>query len=146
MQVSEARIVYQLLDIEAGDQLKTTAQLVQYLTACLPPSEVETFMVACLNPKRRPITRMQVRTGPLVASRVSSAEVFRVLLQTEAKCFACLRTQPTGVAQPSLADGRLLFQLREAGIQLGVPLIDYLIVRLEPLEIHSWRDTDPRRN
>ncbi len=121
-------MVHQLLHIEADDRLDTTKQLVKYLSAGIPDTDAESFFIACMNPKRRPICRMHIKTGLLVASRIATADVFLPLLLSEAKTFACLRTHPVGPVQPTLADGRLLYNLRETG------------------EIHSWREHDHRRN
>ena len=145
MQVCEASIVHQLLHIEAADRLETTKQLVQYLTAGIPDSDTESFFIACINPKRRPICRTHVRTAMLVASRITTADVFLPLLLSEAKTFACLRTQPVGPVRPSLADGRLFWLLRETGRMIGIQLVDYIIVSLDGDEIHSWREHDHRR-
>ena len=144
MQVCEASLVHQLLHIEADDRLETTKQLVNYLSAGIPESDAESFFIACMNPKRRPICRMHIRTGPLVASRITTAEVFLPLLLSEAKTFACLRTHPVGAVQPTLADGRLLYNLRETGRLIGIQLVDYIIARLDTGETHSWREHDHR--
>jgi len=145
MQVCEASIVHQLLHIEAADRLESTKQLLHYLAAGLPESDEESFFIASMNPKRRPICRTHIKTGVLVASRISTADVFLPLLLAEAKTFACLRTQPVGAVRPSLADGRLLWNLREAGKMIGIQLVDYLITRLDSDEIYSWRESDHRR-
>ena len=146
MQVCEASLVHQLHHIEVGDRLETTRQLVQYLTSGIIDTDEERFFIACMNPKRRPICRMHIRTAALVACRISPADIFLPVLVAEAKTFACLRTQPNGPAQPSLADGRLLWNLREAGKLIGIQLVDYLITKIETGEVHSWREHDHRRN
>jgi DNA repair protein RadC len=146
MQVCEARIVHQLLNIEAADRLKTTKHLLHYLTAGIPDCDTETFFIACMNPKRGPIFRTHIRTAPLVACRISTAEIFLPLLLSEAKTFACLRTQQVGPVRPSLADGRLLYNLRETGRMIGIHLVDYLITRLDASEVFSWRENDHHRN
>jgi len=144
MQICEASMVHQLLNIESGDRLETTKQLVNYLTAGIPDSDEESFFIACMNPKRRPICRTHIKTALLVACRISTADVFLPLLLAEAKTFACLRTQPIGAVRPSLADGRLAYVLRETGKLIGIPLVDYLITRLDDDEVYSWRDSDHR--
>lgn len=146
MHIHESTLIHQLVHFEAADRLETKLQLLHYLTAGLPESEAESFLIVCMNPKRRPICRTHIKTGLLVASRISAADVMLPVLLAEAQTFACLRTEPTGPAQPSLADGRLLYQVREAGRWVGVQLVDYLIARLDGDEVYSWRESDHRRS
>jgi DNA repair protein RadC len=146
MQVNEAMINYQVLWFEAGDRLTTTRQLLTYLTAGIPDTGEETFWIACMNPKHRPICRTRLKTGVLVASRVLVRDVFLALLLAEASAFACLRTQPSGAVQPNLADGRLLWNLRETARLMNLELVDYFIARLGGGGYHSWREHDRARD
>ena len=142
MQISEASLVHQLIHFEAGDRLETKKSLVQYLTYGITDSDAESFFIVCMSPQRRPICRTHIKTGMLVASRIGTADIFLPLLLAEAKTFACLRTQPLGSVRPSLADGRLLYLMRETGRMIGIQLVDYLITRLGSDEVYSWREND----
>ena len=133
---------HQVLCFDAADRLATTKQLLAYLTVGVPDTGGESFWIACLNPNRRPICRTRIKTGPLVAARVSISVVFLALLLAEAKSFACLRLQPDGVIQPGLADGRLLWNLCETARLMNIEFIDYLIAPTAGRGYHSWRENE----
>lgn len=92
------------------------------------------------NPKRRPICRQRLACGPLVAAQVGVQKVFLSIALAEAKAFACLRTQPSGPVQPTLADGRLTWSLREMAKLCHVEFVDYFITRLDGRDYYSWRE------
>lgn len=142
MQINEARLNFQLVHFDADDRLANTQQLLRYLTAGLPDASVESFWIVAMNPNRRPICRMRIKTGVLVACQCLVPDVFLALLLAEAKSFACLRTQPEGPARPSLADGRLLWILKESAKLMNIEFVDYLIARLGSPAYYSWREHD----
>ena len=142
MQINEARLNFQLVHFDADDRLANTRQLLRYLTAGLPEATPESFWIVALNPNRRPICRMRIRTGVLVACQCLVPDVFLALLLAEAKSFACLRTQTEGMPRPNLADGRLLWNLKEAAKLMNIEFVDYLIARLGSPAYYSWREDD----
>jgi DNA repair protein RadC len=104
----------------------------------------ESFWLVCMNPKRRPICRIHLKDGPLVAASVGMREVFRVVLLTEARSIACLRTQGNVPVRPGAADRRLLFNLCATCRYMNVELADYLIARPDDREYYSWREHGSR--
>lgn len=142
MHIHEARLNFQLIHFDAADRLATTRHLLLYLTAGVPESPVETFWLVAMNANRRPICRTRIKSGPLVATQALVPEVFLAILLAEAKAFACLRTQPQGVPRPSLADGRLLWSLKETALLMDIELVDYFITRPDQAGYYSWREHD----
>ena len=142
MQINEARLNFQLVHFDADDRLASTQQLLRYLTAGLPEGAPESFWIVAMNPNRRPISRMRIKTGVLVACQCLVPDVFLALLLAEAKSFACLRTQAEGPALPSLADGRLLWNLKETAKLMNIEFVDYFIARLGGAGHYSWREND----
>jgi DNA repair protein RadC len=142
MQINEARLNFQLVHFDADDRLATTQQLLRYLTAGLPDMAPESFWIVAMNPNRRPICRTRIKTGVLVACQCLIPDVFLALLLAEAKSFACLRTQPEGVARPNLADGRLLWNLKETAKLMNIEFVDYFIARSGSGTYYSWREHD----
>ena len=69
-------------------------------------------------------------------------EVIHAVLQLEARAFACMRTVVEGPVRPNLADGRLLYSLRECARHLNLELVDYLVTRLDAGDYHSWHDSE----
>jgi DNA repair protein RadC len=115
--------------------------MLSYLTAGVPEIEQETFWVLAMNPKRRPICRQRLACGPLVAAQVSVQKIFLTIALAEAKALACLRTQAQGVVQPTLADGRLAFNVRAMANLCHVEFVDYLVTRLDGRDYCSWRES-----
>ena len=111
----------------------------------MPDDEQETFWILCMNPKRRPLFRQRMKSGPLVAAQVVPRDVIRVALLAEARSIALMRTNcGSGALNPTLADGRLLWTIRESPKHLNIEIADYLITRLSGSDYHSGRETDPR--
>jgi DNA repair protein RadC len=142
MIINEARLEFQQVWFQAEDPLTTTKRILAYLAAGMPDIDKETFWLLAMNLKRRPICRQRLACGPLVAVQVSVQKVFLSIALAEAKAFACLRTQPNGPAQPTLADSRLAWGLREMSKLCQVEMVDYLIARLDGRDYYSWRETE----
>jgi len=141
MIINEATLHFQSVWFEADDSLTTTKRLFAYFTAGLPdPLAGESLWLLCMNPKHRPICRICLKTGPLVAARTSVREVFRAAVLAEASAIACLRTQSEGEVQPGLADGRLLWNLREMAKLTNLEFIDYFITRLDGSDYYSYQE------
>ncbi|MDP3072377.1 MAG: JAB domain-containing protein [Opitutaceae bacterium] len=137
----EASLTYQLVNFDAADPLANTKQMLAYLTKGVPETDNETFWVLAMNPKHRPICRQRLACGPLVATHVGVQKIFLSIALAEAKAFVCLRTQPSGAVQPTLADGRLAFNVREMAKLCQVEFVDYLITRLDARDYYSWRES-----
>lgn len=142
MRINEARLNFQLVHFDADDRLATTRQLLNYLTTGVPEIGTESFWIVAMNPNRRPICRMRIKTGVLVATQCLVPDVFLALLLAEAKSFACLRTQPEGPVRPNLADGRLLWNLKETAGLMNLDFVDYFIARLGSAAYYSWHEHD----
>jgi DNA repair protein RadC len=142
MIVHEAVMNFQLVHYGEDEPLTSTKRILHYLTDGVAESGEEEFWVVCMNPKRRPICRLRLKSGPLIASQVMPREVIHPVLQLEARAFACLRTVVDGPVRPNLADGRLLYSLREIARHLNLELVDYLVARLATNGCHSWHDSD----
>jgi len=142
MLINEARIDFQHVWFQADDTLNTTKRMLAYLTKAVPECGRETFWLLAMNPKRRPICRQRLACGPLVAAQVGVQKIFLSIALAEAKAFACLRTQPEGTAHPTLADGRLIWNLREMAKLCHVEFADYFIMRSDQPSYYSWREAE----
>ena len=81
-----------------------------------------------LDSAQRLITRRTVTIGLLDASLIHPREVFAGPLKDRAASVIIAHNHPSGEAEPSRADIKATQQLIAAGILLGVPLNDHLIV------------------
>ncbi len=144
MIVHEAVMGFQLVHYGEEEPLTSTKKILAYATDGVAESDEEEFWVVFMNPKRRPICRLRLKAGPLIASQVFPREVIHAVLQLEARAFACLRSAVDAPIRPNLADGRLLYGLRECARHLNLELVDYLVARLDGSEYHSWREAERR--
>ena len=53
---------------------------------------------------------------------------------------ACLNASRGVAPRPNLADGRLLWRLRETTQHMDIELADYFVACVGTLDYHSWRE------
>lgn len=132
------------------EPLFTTQRLLAYLATGIHEDDYagndESFWLITMTPGRRAIARHRLKTGHLVAARVSCREIFEAALLAGAGAIACARTQHGGSVQPGLADGRLLWDLHEASKHMGVLLIDYLITQIDGCGYYAYSEHRRVRN
>src|SRR5947208_1911382 len=83
MIVHEATLNFQLVHYGDEEPLTSTKRILNYLTDDVAESADEEFWVVFMNPKRRPICRLRLKSGPLIASQVMPREVIHAVLQLE---------------------------------------------------------------
>lgn len=88
----------------------------------------EEFHVLLLNSQNRPICQRQVTRGILDASLIHPREVFRDAIVLRAAALILVHNHPSGNPEPSSEDVRVTRQLAAAGDQLGIPVLDHIIV------------------
>jgi DNA repair protein RadC len=89
---------------------------------------VERFGVALLDTKRRLLRTRIVSEGTLDASLAPPREVFRAAVSGGAAFVIVFHNHPSGDPEPSRDDHALTLRLARAGILVGVPVIDHLIL------------------
>ena len=72
-----------------------------------------------------------ISIGTVDANIVHPREVFRPALEYSAAAVILVHNHPSGVTDPSSADLQVTEQLVAAGNQLGIPLVDHVIVTKE---------------
>jgi DNA repair protein RadC len=140
MLVHEATLNFQLVRYGDEEPLTNTKRLLAYLTAGVADSPHESFWIVCMNPKRRAICRVRLAEGPCVTCTVGVRQIIRAMLLADAMAVACLRTEVGSIPRPNLADGRLLWALRETTRYMNLELVDYFVAKLNSLDYHSWRE------
>ena len=108
----------------AGDVAKLMAPLVADL-------DREAFWVLLLNGKHKVIGINMVAVGTLTACLVHSREVFKPAIVGNAASIVLVHNHPSQEPEPSAEDVALTRRLREAGIILGVNVVDHVIVTSE---------------
>lgn len=88
----------------------------------------EEFHVLLLNSQNGPLCQRQVTRGILDASLIHPREVFRDAIVLGAAALILVHNHPSGNPDPSAEDVRVTRQLASAGEQLGIPVLDHIIV------------------
>lgn len=91
----------------------------------------EEFHVLLLNSQNAPICQRQVTRGILDASLIHPREVFRDAIVLRAASLILVHNHPSGNPEPSPEDLEVTRQLSEAGDQLGIPVLDHIIIAAE---------------
>ncbi len=88
----------------------------------------EEFHVLLLNSQNAPICQRQITRGILDASLIHPREVFRDAIVLRAAALILVHNHPSGNPEPSPEDLQVTRQLGAAGSQLGIPVLDHVIV------------------
>jgi DNA repair protein RadC len=100
----------------------------------------EQVVVLLLDARHRPIRLETVAVGTINASRLQPRDVFGPALRSDAVAVIIGHNHPSGDPSPSRADRVVTAALRSAGVLLGVPVLDHLIVARRGH--HSFRETE----
>lgn len=88
----------------------------------------EAFCILCLNTKNEPTALHQVSCGTLNTLLVHPRETYKLaVLANSASIIAC-HNHPSGTPVPSSEDVSTTLRLRDAGLLLGIELLDHVIL------------------
>lgn len=131
--VKEAYIAYRTVaKVEDSNALlldspdKAADYLAKYWEKLSP--DVESFVVVCLNTRRRAMHVSTITTGTATASLAHPREVFRLAIMKSATSIIIAHNHPSGDPDPSGADVAITRQLREAGETVGIEVADHIIL------------------
>jgi len=88
----------------------------------------EHFRVISLNTKNQVLAIDTVSVGSLNASLVHPREVFKLPIKRSAASLILLHNHPSGDPKPSREDNEITRRLCQAGILLGIEIVDHLII------------------
>lgn len=114
----------------SGDRprLGSPSQAAAYLLPLYGGPRVEQFGVALLDAKHRLIRSAVLTIGSLDASLVHPREVFGEAVAGRAAAVIVFHNHPSGDPAPSAEDVSLTRRLAEAGLLMGMPVADHLIL------------------
>ncbi len=92
-----------------------------------PASDQEKFVVACLDTKHRVQCVVVVTVGTLDASLVHPREVFKPAFIEGSSAVILSHNHPSGNTTPSREDHEVTKRLTEAGVLLGIAVLDHII-------------------
>lgn len=109
-------------------RLVSARDLAEYLLPQFGADPIERFGVVLLDTKQRLLKVSVLSTGSLNASVVHPREVFQEAVTTRAAAVVVFHNHPSGDPRPSPDDLQLTARLRQAGLILGIPLVDHVIL------------------
>lgn len=111
-----------------GRTLTTPAECGSVLLQLLQDQPCEVFAILCLSTKHRVIAYHEVSRGALDATVVHPREVFKAALLANAAAIVLAHNHPSGEPTPSPDDLQLTRRLVDAGVLLGIEVLDHIIV------------------
>jgi DNA repair protein RadC len=114
--------------LERGNPFRSAADVFSRYRWLIADDAVETFLVALLDVKHRPLRDIRVSTGILNGSLIHPREVFAPAVQERAASVILVHNHPSGDPGPSPEDREVTRRLRAAGEILGIPVIDHVII------------------
>jgi DNA repair protein RadC len=94
-------------------------------------SRRENFFTVLLDVRHRLMALHVVSTGGIDSAPVHPREVYSAAIRDGAAAVVVAHNHPSGDASPSPDDRRVTERLREAGVLLGIDLLDHLVVGAE---------------
>lgn len=108
--------------------LQSPADLFDRLRIRMSGLDQEIFLVIALDARNVVFDEIEVARGCLTSVEVHPREVFRPLIRQSAATAVVAHNHPSGDPTPSPDDVALTYRLREAGLLIGIPIIDHIIV------------------
>ena len=89
---------------------------------------VEVFRVLMLDARHRVMAFPEVSRGSLTSSLVHPREVFRPAIAVGSAAVIVVHNHPSGESKPSPEDDAVTRRLVDAGVLLGIPVLDHVII------------------
>ena len=132
MLVRELQLVYRPRpDLPTSDgphRLGVPRDAAAFLMPIIQHEACEVFGILCLTTKHELICWHEVARGSLDTCIVHPREVFKAALLANAACLIGAHNHPSGDPNPSPDDLVLTRNLVAAGIVLGVPFVDHIVI------------------
>ena len=94
----------------------------------LEDSDREKLLVVCLDTKNQPINICTVSVATLNSSLVHPREVFKTAILSNSNQIMLAHNHPSGISAPSNEDKAMTSRIKDAGVILGIELIDHIII------------------
>lgn len=111
-----------------GESIDTPSRAVAFLTGKLGPLVHEEMWLLSLDGSSRLRAARRVAQGGLHAMSLAPADILRAVLWDGATAFVLAHNHPSGRLEASHEDIETTLRLAVAATQLGVPMIDHLII------------------
>lgn len=114
--------------LRPGDPVRGPADVFRHFHPRLRHAHHERFLVVLLDGRHRMLREVMISQGTLTASLVHPREVFRPALREAAAAVVLVHNHPSGDPTPSTEDREITLRLADAGVLLGVPVLDHVVV------------------
>lgn len=104
------------------------ADVAAYFRPLLAGQAAESFWMLMLDARGRPIAAHQIALGTLTCCLVHPREVFAPAIRARAAQIVLVHNHPSGDPEPSAEDVALTERITEAGMLLGIPVVDHVVV------------------
>ena len=94
----------------------------------LADKQCEEFWILLLNRANQVIDSVQISDGGFAGTVADPKKIFQKALEKNACGIILCHNHPSGNLKPSDADLQLTRKLKEAGLQLDLPILDHLII------------------
>ena len=94
----------------------------------LEDSDREKLLVVCLDTKNQPINICTVSVATLNTTLVHPREVFKTAILSNSNQIMLAHNHPSGISAPSNEDKAMTSRIKDAGVILGIELIDHIII------------------
>jgi DNA repair protein RadC len=109
-------------------QMTSPRVVAEFLLPQYGNRRVEQFGVLLLDTKHRVLRSTVLSVGTLDASIVHPREVFREAVAAGAAAIVLFHNHPSGDPEPSIEDTRLTERLMQAGVMMGINVLDHVIL------------------
>lgn len=120
--VEQAWVVAESVPVVHADQAYKI--LAPYFAA----KDREHLVVLHLDSKHRAVSAEVVSIGTLSASLVHPREVFKAAILANARAIVVAHNHPSGDSHPSAEDFTIHSKLKDAGVLLDIPVLDFLVI------------------
>ncbi len=114
--------------LERDGPLENPAAAGDYLVARMKAYGREVFACLFLDTRHRVIAFRELFTGSIDSATVHPREIVRACLELNAAAVILAHNHPSGVAEPSAADGAITRRIVDAARLVDVRVLDHLVV------------------
>ncbi|MCI8529176.1 MAG: DNA repair protein RadC [Lachnospiraceae bacterium] len=111
-----------------GLSFQCSGQVAAYFMERLRHRDTECVVLVCLDAKGQVICEKKMSEGSVTMSLISPREIFLTALENRAVTILLVHNHPSGDPTPSKSDKELTDNVRDAGNQMGIPLLDHIII------------------
>jgi len=116
------------IELKSQEGITTSHGIGRRLLNLMKDLDHETFIAIYLDNQNRPIRWMQLFSGTLNQSIAHPREIFKYAVKYSAASMIVAHNHPSGNVEASMEDRRLTERICKVGIEIGIPLLDHLII------------------